>query len=184
MILKVNSLLVVIVMAASCVDLAQAPFPADHPFNPVNPYIEPWWNRLTQDERKAIYAKWTPIEPLATAFADFTDAKVRAKMSLFRLLKLKADHLKAMIDEKQETLEQSNDSVIYDQEAGTYKTPQLIAQEQKQAEKQAFLFWNQAAQSAKRAVFLEKLRLLTNKWPNLKGSEILTRNHGSKISDF
>lgn len=32
-----------------------APFPEDHPYNFLNPWIEPWWEQLTKTEQKRIY---------------------------------------------------------------------------------------------------------------------------------
>ena len=48
---------------------AIAPFPPEHPYNRLNPLIDPWWERLDKKTRKEVYSVWTQYEPFLLALA-------------------------------------------------------------------------------------------------------------------
>ncbi len=68
------STLLVVMLARSVV----APFPEDHPYHFLNPFIEPWWNKLSESEREAIYSYWETAEPALLALAEVAEARQRA----------------------------------------------------------------------------------------------------------
>jgi len=49
--------------------LVVAPFPPEHPYNVLNPLIDPWWEQLDKKTQKEVYSVWTQFEPLLLALA-------------------------------------------------------------------------------------------------------------------
>ena len=49
--------------------LVLAPFGPEHPYNILNPLIDPWWEQLDKKTQKEVYSVWTQFEPLLLALA-------------------------------------------------------------------------------------------------------------------
>ena len=78
---------------------ALAPFPPTHPLNPLNPWIEPWWEQLTKTEQKTIYGHLERLQPVVVALANAVEAKIRAKDSLKQIIGTKTKYLKELVHE-------------------------------------------------------------------------------------
>jgi len=50
-----------------------APFPEEHPYNWVNPYIEPWWKTLEKQDQEEVFQNWKLVEPYMSALARWKD---------------------------------------------------------------------------------------------------------------
>merc|ERR1712083_1201110 len=61
---------------------AVAPFPTDHPYHILNPWIDTWWHDLSPDQQKYVYGAWDQIEPLMLAVADVAEAHQSAKVAV------------------------------------------------------------------------------------------------------
>ena len=85
-----------LVSLASLLSVAFAPFPKEHPYHALNPWIEPWWEQLTKDEQKALYSHWEKMEPVAFALADLVETQKRSKQSMLGVLKAKAKYAQAI----------------------------------------------------------------------------------------
>ena len=88
-----------VIVALSKLGGVVAPFPDTHPYNPLNPWIEPWWEQLTKTEQKTLYGHWERIQPVAVAVANMIEAKMRAKDSFKKILGSKTKYLKEVIHE-------------------------------------------------------------------------------------
>ena len=82
---------------SSILDGVVAPFSESHPYNFLNPWIDPWWEELTKTEQKDIYAHWEKIQPLALALAKTVESKLRTKDAFKKLLHSKAEYLKEAV---------------------------------------------------------------------------------------
>lgn len=49
--------------------LVVAPFNPEHPYNVLNPLIDPWWEQLDKKTQKEVYDVWTQYEPFLLALA-------------------------------------------------------------------------------------------------------------------
>ena len=142
---------------------AFAPFPADHPYNMFNPVIEPWWERLTKEEQKHIYAGWERVEPVAIALADAVEAKIRAKETLRRLVVTNAKHVIEVAKEAYEASKKKDGGRDVGVEDGNaFRTPALELGEAADAEKQELVHWKGASKGAKRLAVLEKINFISN----------------------
>merc|ERR1739844_133251 len=56
-----------------------APFPKNHQLNWANPFIDPSWEQLDKETRKAIYNDWLDKEPTKKAMMDYYEASDRRK---------------------------------------------------------------------------------------------------------
>merc|ERR1711934_1083435 len=69
------TLLASLVVLAGHADVAVAPFPPEHAYHWLNPWIEPWWVHLSKGEQEKIYGHWEKVEPLLISVADRMAAK-------------------------------------------------------------------------------------------------------------
>merc|ERR1711974_552212 len=69
------TLLVSLVVLAGHADVAVAPFPPEHAYHWLNPWIEPWWVHLSKGEQEKIYGHWEKVEPLLISLADKVEDK-------------------------------------------------------------------------------------------------------------
>merc|ERR1712037_480424 len=68
-------LLASLIVLAGHADVAVAPFPPEHAYHWLNPWIEPWWVHLSKGEQEKIYGHWEKVEPLLISVADRVAAK-------------------------------------------------------------------------------------------------------------
>ena len=55
------TLLFFVILSATFFKPCYAPFPEDHPYHFLNPWIESWWNDLTEEEQDTIYGYWEEV---------------------------------------------------------------------------------------------------------------------------
>eukprot|EP00088_Acartia_fossae_P032671 TRINITY_DN33426_c0_g1_i1.p1 TRINITY_DN33426_c0_g1~~TRINITY_DN33426_c0_g1_i1.p1 ORF type:complete len:221 (+),score=48.39 TRINITY_DN33426_c0_g1_i1:58-720(+) len=58
-----------------------APFPAGHPYNWANPYIEPVWEKFSKETQAEVYRKWLTVAPFKLALQEYKDKLDRRKMA-------------------------------------------------------------------------------------------------------
>ncbi len=134
-----------------------APFPEEHPYNVLNPWIEPWWEQLSKSEQKAIYAKWDAATPFLFDTAEAVDAKRRALAALGTLINANTKVAGAShANDPQHWLEEDTST----SSVRTYASPQQLASERQQMAQQELYYWIQTAIRAKKAALQEKLRLI------------------------
>ena len=92
--LFLTSVLVSALVWSTLVTSVVAPFPDDHPYHFLNPYIDPWWETLTSQERKTIYAYWEVFEPTLISLADVFNGKFDLIETADALAKTKTAYLK------------------------------------------------------------------------------------------
>merc|ERR1712168_331102 len=56
-----------------------APFPKQHQLNWKNPFIDPIWEQLDKETKKAVYDEWLEKEPTKKAMMDYYEASDRRK---------------------------------------------------------------------------------------------------------
>merc|ERR1712066_334548 len=71
------ALLLTFIVLAGHADVAVAPFPPEHAYHWLNPWIEPWWVHLSKAEQKKVYGHWEKVEPLLVAVANAKSATAK-----------------------------------------------------------------------------------------------------------
>ncbi len=79
-----------------------APFPDDHPYHFLNPWLDPWWETLDAADRKTIYGYWKVIEPTAIAIADVVDGKRHINDAVLELAEAKKAYFKSWFDKDED----------------------------------------------------------------------------------
>jgi len=69
------TLLTSLVVLAGHAEVAFAPFPPEHAYHWLNPWIEPWWVHLSKSEQEKIYGHWEKVEPFLISLAERVAAK-------------------------------------------------------------------------------------------------------------
>ena len=54
-----------------------APFPPEHPYNYLNPFIDSWWHDLDEETQKQVYSSWEDFEPLLLTMAKAAELRDR-----------------------------------------------------------------------------------------------------------
>jgi len=81
-----------------------APFPAQHPYNWANPYIDPWWETLEKPAKEEIYKDWKVVEPYMKALWRWKDRWERQIQADTKTIKTGVVAYASRLDELKKTL--------------------------------------------------------------------------------
>ena len=92
--LLLASLLTGLLVWSTSMTSVVAPFPDDHPYHFLNPFIDPWWETLDKHERQTVYSYWEIFEPTLISLAEVFNGKFDLIEAADALAKTKKNYFK------------------------------------------------------------------------------------------
>merc|ERR1711942_71219 len=122
-----------------------APFPKQHQLNWKNPFIDPIWEKLDKETKKAVYDEWLEKEPTKKAMMDYYEASDRRKTADAVAWEQAKQLLKVKIEK-----EEHSEKIKKVKTENRYKTPSQVHWEDFMA---AFQFALHIRMAEKRALY-------------------------------